>query len=745
MVTIMDEKELEKLYGVVSEKFDIGTFDAFKEKMTTSEDRKKFYDVVDKKGFSLGDYDAYEKRLGKSNEVSLQGSETTSETSTEPLPASQTFDEFGMPVEYLTDESLILPPPADTKNPDADILEVPVVPNDLQIAGTEGQIRQEKVPYGEWLSQFNQPTFLSKGWFDLEGIYKQEEEVGNYKLTAKQKLAFTTPSNPLFSTKSAYYGGSGKDEKVAKWISTQDEAGHALKLGTYNKETNGMKAIIDTFQELYSKYTLLDTDGSVIYANGEISPKYEKYALYGESGEIDAPTSLKNTLSNIGNRLSGFDDRLAIMSADTWEAILGKELTGNINEFFDAQSFSDKRTEAYAELDKLQTEVKTTRDLGEALRSKDAIGSAVAILDLMGSVVPSAPLAVAGGVPLVLDFAGDYVYQYNKEKARQMGVSVEKLYKDGNNDYVAPAMLGTVAGLLEKFQIKNAKQILLSSFDTKGSKVMVKLLGSVNKEGLQEWFQYGTEQGNLKAADPKATSGEVGGAITEALFSEQGIKAYLYAAVASMGIGGVGKLAKTFGTTSRSLVNNYKTFYALMTDAGKFTKGSPERLALEVQMDEVAGKMTNDLAKAAREESKLEALPLEDKVKVNKMQQELADVTVAIENPETSNETKGVLAQKEAELEIEMEDLIDSAPEQTVKEDVSPEATIPANIVEAFKGGEEGIRARKEQVYKELVTGLRKTANMFVNPQFAKQLLEYAILSIADGSAAFKFPCSVPY
>ena len=57
--------EYKALYEAVSNKFSIGTFEEFEARMQSPEDRKRFYDAVSKKGFSLGGYDDYEERLKK--------------------------------------------------------------------------------------------------------------------------------------------------------------------------------------------------------------------------------------------------------------------------------------------------------------------------------------------------------------------------------------------------------------------------------------------------------------------------------------------------------------------------------------------------------------------------------------------------------------------------------------------------------------------------------------------------------
>jgi len=59
------EQDIQSLYNSVSNKFDIGTFDEFKSKMKTEEQRKSFYDIVSSKGYDLGNYNEYETRLKK--------------------------------------------------------------------------------------------------------------------------------------------------------------------------------------------------------------------------------------------------------------------------------------------------------------------------------------------------------------------------------------------------------------------------------------------------------------------------------------------------------------------------------------------------------------------------------------------------------------------------------------------------------------------------------------------------------
>ena len=59
----MDEKELQALYNAMSKQFDVGDWNSFKGKMQTTDQRKNFYDAINKNGYDLGDYNEFEGRI----------------------------------------------------------------------------------------------------------------------------------------------------------------------------------------------------------------------------------------------------------------------------------------------------------------------------------------------------------------------------------------------------------------------------------------------------------------------------------------------------------------------------------------------------------------------------------------------------------------------------------------------------------------------------------------------------------
>lgn len=81
--------DIDKLYDAVSAKFDVGDKATFSSKMQTPQDRKKFYDAAGGKGFDLGDYNDYEKRLSGSTTTVEKKNLSANNTEPSVEPAKQ--------------------------------------------------------------------------------------------------------------------------------------------------------------------------------------------------------------------------------------------------------------------------------------------------------------------------------------------------------------------------------------------------------------------------------------------------------------------------------------------------------------------------------------------------------------------------------------------------------------------------------------------------------------------------------
>ncbi len=57
------KNRIQSLYDGISEHFDIGEFEPFREKMKSHTNRLKLYDELNKHGFDIGDVDSYESKV----------------------------------------------------------------------------------------------------------------------------------------------------------------------------------------------------------------------------------------------------------------------------------------------------------------------------------------------------------------------------------------------------------------------------------------------------------------------------------------------------------------------------------------------------------------------------------------------------------------------------------------------------------------------------------------------------------
>lgn len=636
----MDEEKLKLLYDAVSQDYDIGTYEDFQGKFQDPNKRKAFYDGVGKE-YELGTYDEFEAKVMPPKVEQTSIVETAGETAlnmgTQPV----------MDVSQNTIEENILSTPKETT---------------FETVAQNGQpvIETEKLPYDQWLKTLD-PVTVASDTYDLEKLYEDTVNRGDgfiQNTTALKKYA--KPNNPLFTNESNYYGGKKDSDYVSKWERAEDGT-HVLRVGKYNKETVGIKEIIDAFMRTYSKHELVDTDGSVIYKNGEVSGEYEKYFLYGDSGKIDPWESIENTVSNIGKRLSGFDDRLAVLSADTWEKVLGKDLAKKLYEIdpISPRDIDQVRLDAYTELEKLDEEVKTTQDTFEAIRSGNVVGVATGIFDLMGNVASSAPLAIGGGALLVADFGGDFIRQYNVQKADNLGIGIKELYETGQADYLTPVGLSVAASLSERMGLKAVGDTLLQGLTSKSGIAIGKLLGNVSREGGTEWFQYGLEEARRVGADPNSTVEDMSLAFGNALTSKEGVKRFLYGAIATLGVAGVGKLSRLaiLPKNKLNLSEELTKVNLIEMELRKPELSEEARTTLENQKEQSVEVIGDLISETATEEQNI---PTERTDEIRELSTKIDELDAVINDPSVSNEVKNSLSEQKTEIAEQIESITDS-------------------------------------------------------------------------------------
>jgi len=135
--------ELQSLYGAVSTKFEVGTFDEFASKMDTKEKRQKFYNAASDK-FDIGDYNTFEQRLLK-KKPTPEPSVVGELPSKEPEPIAEEEEFVLEPVEEVREPEVEpAPPPTITTGVPEFIPEEPTeVPTGLPIGETLLQEQRE--------------------------------------------------------------------------------------------------------------------------------------------------------------------------------------------------------------------------------------------------------------------------------------------------------------------------------------------------------------------------------------------------------------------------------------------------------------------------------------------------------------------------------------------------------------------------------------------------------------------------
>ena len=275
-----------------------------------------------------------------------------------------------------------------------------------------------------------------------------------------------------------------------------------------------------------------------------------------DTKDIGAWENFNNNVQNVFNRIYGFDDRLALAAVDTFENLLGKEGAAAMYKALPTKDTEtgqwlttpdEVRAAAYREIAETNAANKQTIGLIDAWEEgsvPDIISAAAgAGLNMMSTLLTSGLTLGAG---LYTDMVGDAVYDANKAKADELGISIEDLYDTGQSEFAVPAMVGTMGGMLEKLGAKGtgnyiggvAKK-LVGPFGKKAFNMAQNMGG----EGMTEWLQTGLENYNREYGAQNEDAAEV--ALTS-MFSREGLEAALQGAIGAGVGGGAGKGGRYF-------------------------------------------------------------------------------------------------------------------------------------------------------------------------------------------------------
>ena len=290
-----------------------------------------------------------------------------------------------------------------------------------------------------------------------------------------------------------------------------------------------------------------DTSRGIQSSTQEAEPK----AVELPQEELTPWESFKNKISNIPAQTAGILSNVAGGVASAGEAILPlddkpywEDLESKVREegAYEGRTIEEPLPEIKELLDSkasskifqksadISSGLKPSVGVWTAMKSGDPMMTLSSIAGSGIDVARSAAGALASGGTLTLAemLGGSYV-EANKEKADELGISVEELMESDNTDALVPLTIGAIGYRLEKAGLKGVtkeayKRIIGNSSVRSG-------LMNASKEAVTEWIQTGLEGANRKIA--RTEDGVVDESIdfastaVDTMFSEEGMNALL--------------------------------------------------------------------------------------------------------------------------------------------------------------------------------------------------------------------------
>ena len=172
--------------------------------------------------------------------------------------------------------------------------------------------------------------------------------------------------------------------------------------------------------------------------------------------EISSWQSIKNSFSNLKEQISdigefygdegGKDGAKDIATNAIYSAIYGQENLKNKDVWLGGDIGAENTLDALKRYEKDQMEMKQTKGIIESAKEGDIggvlAGSVNAITNMLGSVAYG---GATFGMGYMADFTARNYSEYNKQKAENLGVSLEELIKSGKADNLTPVALGAAS------------------------------------------------------------------------------------------------------------------------------------------------------------------------------------------------------------------------------------------------------------------------------------------------------------
>ena len=462
----------------------------------------------------------------------------------------------------------------------------------------------------------------------MEELYNQLNKEGKYTKSFENfQVQFGTP------------------EKSEKLYSALNQAGDYTKsFDDFKVQFNVLpEGVIELTDEQVGKTNDSANADPAVESNQNDTDSQSDDGSLGSQPEITTWQSVKNSLSNLNEQANifsgesdinefwgdsgGKDAAKDIATNAIYSTIFGQKNLENKDAFIGGDIGSKNTLDAIERYEKDQGEVKATKGVVKSYENGDWGGVLAGTINAVTNGLGSMAYGVGTGfMGYMADFTARNYTEYNKQKADNLGVSLEELIEGGEAETFVPVALGAtnmaaevigdvivaaaVVGTRGKVKgpaalalRKLPKRLLNKIMYNKKAKAALTLFGTAAGEFATEITQHGVDEINDELGRVAGTEEEadVIGTFYDAVTSEEGLEAGLQGALGAGGMVGGSYSIKAMNSARESIDGDLldKNLSALSVKQLEFNKATDPIVqeGIQAEIDNIEESIANQVVR----------------------------------------------------------------------------------------------------------------------------------------------------
>ena len=486
-----------------------------------------------------------------------------------------------------------------------------------------------------------------------------------------------------------------------------------------------------------------------------------------EEIELTNIQSIKNSFSNMLEQTGdiiefwgadkGQGSALDIATNTIAAGIFGQnkvdEFAANTSDYMSGGLGSEETIKAIKEYEKELAQTKRTKGIIESAKEGNVGGMAAGVINAVTNALGSVAYTVGTlGTGNILNYIANNYVEFNKLKAKNLGISSEELIKQDKADEAAPIAMGFLSGLLENIGSKAIvqgvvkgttgmatlgklnKNLAQKMFYNKTARRTANIIATGSLEAVTEILQHASDAVNIELGSVAGTdeSAEVMSSFFDAVTSEEGLEAGLQGFLGGSGLSTGSYSAKALNSVRET--TNLKEIDGLIQKLYKLRKNytgitdPTSKKGIEQNINTVEQKLSDLIDKG---NLIYESLSDEQISKIESLK-DLAN-TAANEITELNKKFRlGIISKNEyaaafegfkLQYEQSRNELVNLKLEENIST-VQQEASQRGTTVEAFETAEEYAQAYKALTGKDVVNSngvFIGKGKILINKQLARE------------------------